>query len=265
MHEVESVGDVLKETLDRPITPGNGDRVHVGAVFVAPTSAARTTARSIQRGLLPGVGLNEKDWLCPTVAWTDPERGIRCFADIVANVREKVLRDGNALVVVGHAPQLDWFAHEVLKRPYALAHAEIVCIASRRGGWLSRRWRRGWIPWAVSPRDDATRDALLKKIQSKMEIAKLFSVVLAFALGVILDQDKIRKATGLDTADMVLGDVATLLFLVGFALYLATLYAYDQLLMPTRFWTQGRKRAWRAGRWLPRRPPSSSTLVLYQK
>ena len=69
------------------------------------------------------------------------------------------------------------------------------------------------------------------------------SVVIAFALGVILDRGKIVEATGRRLRDRVMGEVATLLFLAGFALYLATLYAYDRLLMPTRFWRQKRDAA----------------------
>ena len=58
---------------------------------------------------------------------------------------------------------------------------------------------------------------------------------------------------------------STVLFFIALALFLATIYAYDRLLMPTRFWgeaplPQNNKRP----KWLVWRPPSSSLWVLYQ-
>jgi hypothetical protein len=50
-------------------------------------------------------------------------------------------------------------------------------------------------------------------------------------------------------------------------LYLATMYAYDRLLMPDRFWGERRPRRTvllrRGEGWLVRRPPSSVAWVLY--
>ena len=55
------------------------------------------------------------------------------------------------------------------------------------------------------------------------------------------------------------GSVA--LMFVALGLYLATFYAYDRLLMPTRFWAAG-SRGGTPG-WIVERPPSSSVLVLF--
>ena len=261
--DIRSVVDKLKETLARPITPGAADRVCVSAVVTAPTPEARATARLIQRALPSTVEVTVEKWLDPTFAWDDENGGIVQF-EACLKAHDESAGQGTALLVVGHTPQLSWFADEVLERPYALARGEIVCVGRPQRRWDVLWRRRGWIPWSISPTDEATRTALVAKVRSKMDIAKLYSVVIAFALGIILDQGKIVEATGNGSADRVMGEVATLLFLAGFALYLATLYAYDRLLMPTRFWSQKRKRAWRAGRWLPARPPSSSNLVLYE-
>ena len=263
VRDVRSVVDTLTETLARPITPGRDDRVRVSAVVTAPTPEARATADLVRTALPVTVEVTVEDWLDPSFAWDEEQGGIDQFKTRL-NEPEHATGEANALLVVGHTPQLSWFADEVLKRPYALAHGEIVCIGVPQRRWDALWQRRGWIPWAVSPTDEDTSKALVEKVRSKMEIAKLYSVVIAFALGVILDRGKIVAATGNGSADRVMGEVATLLFLAGFALYLATLYAYDRLLMPTRFWRQKRKRPRRAGRWLPRRPPSSSNLVLYE-
>jgi hypothetical protein len=49
-------------------------------------------------------------------------------------------------------------------------------------------------------------------------------------------------------------------------LYLATVYHYDRLLMPTRFWGEAKHPAdlARRPRWLVWRPPGSATWVVYQ-
>ena len=56
------------------------------------------------------------------------------------------------------------------------------------------------------------------------------------------------------------------LFFVAVALYLATLYAYDRMLMPIRFWgqTPPPENIRNRPKWLVWRPPSSALWVLYQ-
>ena len=44
-------------------------------------------------------------------------------------------------------------------------------------------------------------------------------------------------------------------------LYLSSIYAYDSLLMPSRFWAEGEGVGEAA--WVPQRPPSSENYVLY--
>ena len=251
--EVASVADVLAETLTRPLTPGGKASVRVGTILVAPSAEARQTADFLCQKLPDPPKFVEPDWLAPGRAWSEADDGVKQLY--------QHLPDGahaNAVLVVGHLPQLSWMSAGILRSGYALTHAEVACIT------LGSRGRRGWIPWSISPKDDETRAALLDKIRSKMDIAKLFSAILALSLGVILDQDKLRKATGSGETDRVLAELAAGLLLAGLVLYLATLYAYDSLLMPSRFWREGKKAPFRARRWLAQRPPSSSTLVLYQ-
>jgi phosphohistidine phosphatase SixA len=255
--DVENVADTLAETLDRPLTPGGEQSVRIGAILVAPTPEARATADAVWQKLRlvskSPVEWVEPDWLAPKWAWENAEDGRKKLASSVP-----IKPPANAVLVVGHLPQLHWMSAKLLRSGYALAHAEVACVS------VGGTWRRGWVPWSIAPRDDEVRLALIDKIRSKMDTAKLFSAILALALGVILDQDKLQKATGPDNADRILGELAAGLLVAGLVLYLATLYAYDSLLMPSRFWRDSKKPPRRAGRWLSRRPPTSSTLVLYQ-
>ncbi|HEX5501758.1 MAG TPA: hypothetical protein VFW96_04005, partial [Thermomicrobiales bacterium] len=193
-------------------------------------------------------------------------------------------RAPNALLVVGHQPQLGWIAYRLLGRVVPIAHAELVSIAQdeepRRRLWPRRlartdpAWWRRYAPhgprwlWSLAPRDDATTEALRKKIAAKMEIAKLLGALVIAALGWFLsfslDQSKLAALRG-QHAPLWALYAATGLFFAALALYLATMYAYDRLLMPTRFWGDREPvPTHRRPRWLARRPPSSATLVLYQ-
>jgi phosphohistidine phosphatase SixA len=255
--DVETVADTLAETLARPLTPGGEQSVRVGAILVAPTPEARATADAVWQKLRPVLEILvepvEQDWLAPKWAWDKADDGHEELASSVS-----IKSPANAVLVVGHLPQLSWMSTKLLRSGYALAHAEVACVS------VGGRWRRRWVPWSIAPRDDEVRLALIDKIRSKMDTAKLFSAILALALGVILDQDKLHKATGPGDADRILGELAAGLLVAGLVLYLATLYAYDSLLMPSRFWRDSKQAPRRAGRWLSRRPPTSSTLVLYQ-
>jgi hypothetical protein len=103
-----------------------------------------------------------------------------------------------------------------------------------------------------------------------METVKFLGAVITVALGALLavlfDPEKWSQL-----AAVAHGQVATQfaagLLLASIALYLATVYAYDRLLMPSRFWTElgppGQRRI-RRGAALARRPPSSAVWVLYQ-
>lgn len=79
--------------------------------------------------------------------------------------------------------------------------------------------------------------------------------------------------------------VGFILLLAALALYLLSMYSYDRILMPPRFWSEGPDRTreetgtgdsrrWPVirrlvqrrtrGSWLPRRPPSSSAWVVFR-
>jgi hypothetical protein len=123
----------------------------------------------------------------------------------------------------------------------------------------------------ISYDDKDNADRVRDKIERKMESAKLLGGLLTVGItvlcGVLFDKNKLS-----DLADRQWAvQAATMLFLIAAVLYLATMYAYDTLLMPHRFWGEVRPRSRdrephnrRRRRWLVERPPSSSAWILYQ-
>src|SRR5262249_16353261 len=91
----------------------------------------------------------------------------------------------------------------------------------------------------------------------------LLTASLGFLLGSLIDQSKLSR----DPPDPALRWwlYASLVCFLGSAmLYLATVYAYDRLLMPKRFWGERARPPHRRPRWLVWRPPSSAVWGLYQ-
>jgi phosphohistidine phosphatase SixA len=156
----------------------------------------------------------------------------------------------NAILVIGHQPLLGWIAYELLGEAVPIARSELLCFALDDVGWLKRlykylRWvlsigllkrSYGHLCWVLSPSSEAAMEEIKGKIRSKMEIAKLLSVfittALGFLLGSLIDQQKMDYLSENQWAFYVSAG----LFFTAASLYLATMYAYDRLLMPTRFW-----------------------------
>ncbi|MCL4298024.1 MAG: hypothetical protein KJ077_19935 [Anaerolineae bacterium] len=165
----------------------------------------------------------------------------------------------NAILVIGHAPQLGWIAETILRKPFPLARAELVCLAVSDSWWDWLLWQDRWVMWTISSSDDKAHQELRAKIDSKMKLAGILGGLITGTLG--LGLGALLKGGSQSTPDPVL-IVSTVLFLIALALYLATVYAYDRLLMPTRFWAE--QAAKKERRWLVQRPPSSATWILYQ-
>ena len=215
------------------------------------------------------------------------------------------LPDGYAVMVVGHQPHLSWLSHELLKkgRPPGLSYAvpiaaaELICIAVRfrhrpdRSGQVTDKRGRARLLWAIAPDDKDAAAEIREKIKSEMDTAKVLATVITFGLGallgVLLDPNKCQLPTCRVPAQLSAG-----LLFASLVLYLASMYAYDRLMMPDRFWADRRPhgtvrieprptkqprwailktqlsrgshrvRSWRLS-WTVRRPPSSTARVLY--
>jgi hypothetical protein len=171
---------------------------------------------------------------------------------------------GRAVLVVGHMPQLGWIGSrltgnrslrtalsEGYPTPLALRNAEVAAIAIAGDEFKNRLCGR--LEWFVTPAETAAIAELREKIKSKMDIAKLLGGFMTLVLG-----DELRGG-----GDAWAVYVAAVSFLIAIGLYLRTMYAYDTLLMPPRYWEEGGPGRPHPG-WLVRRPPSSAAWVLYQ-
>jgi hypothetical protein len=166
-----------------------------------------------------------------------------------------------------------------------LRHGEVACLVFeeprrrrtwrredrkvRWWWWQRSRYRAPRVAWTISPTDQDAPDDVRDKVRSKLETAKLLGGVVTVVLGALLAllfDDK--KWTALSPLQQVGARASAGLLLAAVALYLATVYAYDGLLMPPRFWAElsprDPLRPSRRGSWLVRRPPSSSAWLLYQ-
>ena len=164
-----------------------------------------------------------------------------------------------AAVIVAHQPLLGWLAHRITGRPVPMQHSEILCI--ERNG----RGSSGRLDWVLSPSDPQAIEDLRAKIKSKMDTAKVLSVFISAGFGFV-----VKAIADLDLASgpahQVWGlHLTALFFLAAIGLYLASMYSYDSLLMPRRFWAEGSPEAAKARpAWLVARPPSPAHWVLYQ-
>lgn len=169
-----------------------------------------------------------------------------------------------AALIIGHDPGMSCLLTTLLKlnapgtRRYrdvpALTRAELVGLRRDRGYWRP--------VWALTP--DASEDIIeiKAKIKSKMDTAKVFGGFVTGVLTFVISQ---YATTQPKTTYWAAARGASLTALaVSILLYLMTLFWYDRLLMPARFWEVLRGRQEDAVSKVLRRPPSSAVWVLYQ-
>lgn len=263
---VEKLGEVLKEL--------SGDdelAINLRNVWVASSDEVIETIEVVRNVLNePALNYQIVEHLNPAVF--KAYRNIEKHKEVTQQVKEALLPGDahEAVMLIGHQPFLSWVACEVRGEPIPLKHSEIACIAFDK---LSRHKKaRGYLRWVISPstRSSSVEMAELKaKIKSKMAIAKTLgatiTVVLAFQLGYLVDNEKLKP---LETDRVALWALwlSTGAFFIALALFLATIYAYDRLLMPTRFWGEAPlpRNPKKRPKWLVWRPPSSAVWVLYQ-
>jgi hypothetical protein len=160
-------------------------------------------------------------------------------------------------LLVGHQPAIDWLlANDRVDGAVALAPAEVACLV--RPGNGGGKWHLWWM---LTPSEAAAIEPLRQKISSKMTV---LSVLTGFTLAVIA---AVLVALPDDTAPRVLAAAATTCFACAAAMYVCILLAYDELMMPHRFWRADRRSLTTRTPSHPggvARPPSSAGIVLYQ-
>jgi phosphohistidine phosphatase SixA len=163
--------------------------------------------------------------------------------------------NGNAILVVGHGPQMGWIAEKIFEKPTPISRGELLCIEMRD--------KKPRLLWAISPTDQKTLTELREKIKSKQKLAELVGglvvAILSFLLGLILGDDTFTSLGSIQKIYLY-GAFSTIF--IALLLYGATMFAYDELSMPTRFWPDSMNNS--QDSWVVHRPPSPAVWVLYQ-
>lgn len=271
--ETEGVAARLNEQLHEA-----GEGIRIGAVLHAPSPEAKATAQIV--GARLGVQVTPADLLKPAIALgrgeyrrnpgADPnpealgevlktailQQAEMELAKPPKTPPEKPTEPANAVVVVGHQPLLGWMSSAWVENSWPLLHSELACLAVKESGARSLRW-------LISPANDPLVAELKEKIKSKMQLAGLLGGFISAGLGFFLSSisDPAKMPKELHLAAFGMG--AVLLFLA-LLLYLATMCAYDSLLMPHPFWNETPAGFKNRPAWLVARPPSSARWILYQ-
>jgi broad specificity phosphatase PhoE len=260
--------------------------IEVVAVWRSPHRAAVETEEILrseigQEGLsLPPAsdcGLLDPRQFRPYATRTRADRNqVRAEVEISERLEETLVnkRNGSTVLIVGHQPMLSWLGETLLsgrragpfRRGLPLAREVALLGIDRQRRRPSRGSRR--LEWSIEYTDKTTEDVLRAKIEAKIDIAKFLAGVLIFGLGVVLgallDPKKLDALHVARPHSDVLLPLAGASFFLAIGMFLATLYAYDRLLMPSRFWSESPPTRRSRPHWLVCRPPSSRTYVLYQ-
>jgi hypothetical protein len=278
-------------------------RLDLGRCFRPMSGAAATTAEILGTVLplrtehLPFDGIDALD---PNASIANPYIGRvrgkrRCQMRQQRDLLERILNENvrpeeNAVMIVGHSPQIDWLLHELVRPRFlsrlayyrhSFASAEILCVDRRPQLWGIIP-RRGRVIWSLAPTTDRETELLLRdKIKGKMESAKLLGSIvgagaalvlagfheLAFGWPKTMDDFarwlRLPHVPDLDDERLAFFGASIFLLMVASGLYWSAYLSYDRLLMPTGFWSSAEppRPRWRGIVW---RPPSSSLLIMYQ-
>jgi phosphohistidine phosphatase SixA len=211
--------------------------------------------------------------------------------DVAHSIRQF---DLPAVVIVGHQPEITEIANELLTPEskihrwflrwfgkigvpagvLPLGHAESALVSISDPPALQ---------WCLTAKPESLRKLLIDKIQAKYDVAKFFLGAFVVNSGLVLNAGVFKALVDqpgiMRFAALWLG---ILLLIMAIGLTIATLFGYDQLLMPREFWgssstSQSKKSLFKRllgrfkrilGRLLTvhdvvRRPPSQDQIVLY--
>lgn len=131
----------------------------------------------------------------------------------------------DAPLLVGNDPLIGWLASELTRRGTPVARGELLCLVSDRRA--PGRWR---LLWTLSDDGDTEAEAIRGKIKSKMNTAGALGAVIV-GLTTFLLQNSVM--TGPDAWQWL----AFAALAWSACLYFATLFLYDTMQMPPRFWS----------------------------
>lgn len=191
-----------------------------------------------------------------------PTDATRAQVKVIRNILTSY--SGTVAVVVND-PLATWLLHELQRawvpwRMSSIAPGELVALQRCKHKWP--RTSTYYVPhWALTPDGAADVVSIQEKIRSKLSTTAQFGAFLTGLLTFVIDKYPVGAATRRQawlrtTCFAGLG--------LGVVLFFVTLFWFDRLLMPARFWGErASKRARPTTRFL-RRPPSSTGWVLYQ-
>jgi phosphohistidine phosphatase SixA len=240
-------------------------------IACAPTQEARDTAAVLTERLKAAAKTPVS--LVELESWpADAAESPACrWKRIKEEVRATELRWGKAVVVVGHDPQVSWLLHHLVadgswqrsarerglprrhKLKLPLTRGELAMLAGADGDLV--------LKCVLSPSDPEAIEQLHEKIKSKMDTAKLLGAFLT-ALFVFAAKE-LSGAKSPPGWYPWLAGLSIAFLAAATAAYFVTMFHYDQLLMPVRFWPSARPKG-QLPRGLVSRPPSSASWVLYQ-
>jgi phosphohistidine phosphatase SixA len=235
--------------------------ISLAAVWYADTNEVKKTSQIVLQNLNSVVRCTPEiiPEMSPKIFKSFKDTGVQI--KLAEEIREFIwaMKQQNSILLIGHQPLLGWIAGELTSKfhpgPFRNLISKILPFLGPKG-----------IPISRSEILTNSIEEIKGKIKSKMEIAKLLSAfittALGFLLGSLIDQQKVNYLGSYIWAFYA----STGLFFGSIILYLATMYAYDRLLMPTRFWGEKPppKNPAKRPTWLVWRPPSSALWILYQ-
>ena len=229
--------------------------VKVEKIMCSRHTVARQTAEEI-RQVLHIREVCEADEINPRTALTPP----------FAQVDDKEIHDrrfwtallqgseGKAVAAVGHQPHLTRVAKHILGRELPadvlpLANSEIACICIGTKPKLL---------WLLTNKPESLLNDLRDKIKSKYDVAKFFLGALVVKDGLVLNANLWTAGDKWGAEFLYLGLFCSI---AGLVLAVATLLAYDSLLMPPDFW--GAAATHKKTPWSVDRPPSQAQLIIF--
>jgi phosphohistidine phosphatase SixA len=255
----------LKEFLPEWIETTAGDttvpKLRLGGVLHydhSEQTEAKETAKTLCDGYDFAAGETTSPLLGPM---TKPSELVKANGEsplenaVKVRAGELATGDKNAVLFVGHQPAIGWLASALVGWPVPIVQSEIICIDLKNGGPT--------LSWSISPAGEVVEE-LREKIRSKMTLANLLGSFITAGIGVVLTM--LSEGAKIQS----LGVQAPIVFLAAFwlvmavALYFRTMFSYDSLLMPIRFWAESASGSTDRPPWIVARPPSGAHWILYQ-
>ncbi|HLK73181.1 MAG TPA: hypothetical protein VKU77_05990 [Streptosporangiaceae bacterium] len=200
----------------------------------------------------------------PSAYERDPRKWAKNTIELLTKSGPAPDRAESAALIIGHDPGMSCLLTTLLNEnaPKAGRYRDVPSL-TRAELLALRQDGRYWRPvWGLTPRAASDTTEIRAKIKSKMDTAKVFGGFVTAVLTFVVSQ--YATTTPKTTYWAAVRGVSLTALAVAILLYLMTLFWYDRLLMPPRFWGVLGDHKKDAVSLVLRRPPSSAVWVLYQ-